>query len=52
MLVDLDWGSEVGGASYPTFDPSSELLEDRISDNLKIMNDDDVRVLTKTLRIL
>ena len=51
MLVDFDWGSEVhwrGILSYP----NSELLADRTSDNLKIMNDDDVLMLTKTLRKL
>ena len=52
MLIDFDWGGEVGEASYPPLDLSPELLEDRASDDLRITKDDDVRILGKTLNKL
>ena len=52
MLVDFDWGGEVGEASYPRLGLSPELLEDRASSDLRITKDDDVRVLGKTLNKL
>ena len=48
MLVDFDWGGQVGEAVYPTFNLNPELLWQRGSDSLKITKEDDKRVLRKT----
>jgi tRNA A-37 threonylcarbamoyl transferase component Bud32 len=49
MLIDFDWGGKEGEVSYPSFDLNTELLEDRMSDDLRITKEDDRRVLKNTL---
>jgi hypothetical protein len=49
MLLDFDWGGQDGQVFYPTPNLNSELLEGRSSDNLKIIKEDDTRILKKTL---
>jgi streptomycin 6-kinase len=49
MLIDFDWGGKEGEASYPTSDLNDELLQDRVSDDLRITKEDDRRVLENTL---
>ncbi|KAH8993241.1 hypothetical protein EDB86DRAFT_1366457 [Lactarius hatsudake] len=41
-LPDFDWGGQVGEATSPTLELNPELLEDRMSDDLIITEDDDV----------
>jgi RIO-like serine/threonine protein kinase len=49
MLIDFDWGGKEGEVSYPTSNLNAELLEDRVSDDLRITKEDDRRVLKNTL---
>jgi len=49
MLVDFDWSGKVGEASYPTLELNPELLEGRVSHDLRITKEDDRRVLRITL---
>ena len=48
-LVDFDWGGEVDQVSYPTPMLNRELLDGRVSEDLKITKADDLRVLQNTL---
>jgi len=52
MLLDFDWGGKEGEACYPTWRLNDELLAGRVSEDLKITKDDDLRVLTNTLNQL
>lgn len=52
MLLDFDWGGKEGEACYPTWRLNEELLAGRVSEDLKITKDDDLRVLTNTLNRL
>ncbi|KAI9569501.1 hypothetical protein HD554DRAFT_535796 [Boletus coccyginus] len=52
MVVDFDWGGKLGEASYPISQLNPDLTEGRDSADLKITNDDDMRVLNKTLKYL
>lgn len=47
MLVDFDWGGEVGMASYPTYRLNEELVIDRLGklSNLHITKSDDIRIM-------
>ena len=49
MLIDFDWGGKEGEVSYPMLNLNAELLEDRVSDDLRITKEDDRRVLKNTL---
>lgn len=49
MLIDFDWGGEVGQAAYPGANLNPELLEGRMSVDRRISKDDDVRLLSKSL---
>ena len=48
-LVDFDWGGEVDQVSYPTPTLNRELLDGRVSEDLKITKADDLRILQNTL---
>jgi hypothetical protein len=52
MLLDFDWGGKEGEACYPTWRLNDELLAGRVSEDLRITKDDDLRVLTNTLNQL
>jgi len=41
MLIDFDWGGKEGEVSYPMLNLNAELLEDRVSGDLKITKEDD-----------
>jgi len=41
MLIDFDWGGKEGEVSYHTLNLNAELLEDRVSDDLRITKEDD-----------
>jgi len=49
MLIDFDWGGKEGLVSYPTPNLNPELLQGRVSGDLRIMKEDDRRVLKNTL---
>ncbi|KIM81444.1 hypothetical protein PILCRDRAFT_787677 [Piloderma croceum F 1598] len=49
MLIDFDWGGKEGEVSYPTSNLNAELLQGRVSGDLRIMKEDDKRVLKNTL---
>jgi len=49
MLIDFDWGGKEGHVSYPTPNLNPELLQGRVSGDLRIMKEDDRRVLKNTL---
>ncbi|KAI5982877.1 hypothetical protein EDD15DRAFT_2377107 [Pisolithus albus] len=51
-LIDFDWGGTEGTVSYPTGNLNKELLEGRVSTDLKITKEDDRRVLKRTLENL
>ena len=48
-LVDFDWGGEQGKVSYPMPTLNDELLVGRVSEDLKITKEDDLRILGNTL---
>ncbi len=48
-LTDFDWGGKSGEVFYATANLNYELLEDRVSNDLRITQEDDRRVLGKTL---
>jgi len=48
-LIDFDWGGKDGEAFYPTAMLNPELLDGRMSNDLRITKEDDDRVLKKTL---
>ncbi|KAI9453354.1 hypothetical protein F5148DRAFT_985553, partial [Russula earlei] len=53
MLIDFDWGGNVGDAEYPSGRLSTELTFGRAEDaNSKITKEDDRRVLRNTLDML
>jgi hypothetical protein len=52
LLLDFDWGGRVGEARYPTWNLNDELLDGRVSQDLRITKEDDRRVLTNTLNQL
>lgn len=52
MLIDFDWGGADGEVSYPTGNLNEELLEGRVSNDLRITKEDDKRVLKRTLEKL
>jgi serine/threonine protein kinase len=49
MLIDFDWGGKEGEVSYPTLNLNGELLQGRVSGDLRITKEDDRRVLRNTL---
>jgi serine/threonine protein kinase len=49
MLIDFDWGGKEGEVFYPTSNLNDELLQGRVSGDLRITKEDDRRVLTNTL---
>ena len=49
MLIDFDWGGKEGDVSYPTLNLNAELLQGRVSGDLRITKEDDRRVLKNTL---
>ncbi|KAI5994697.1 hypothetical protein EDD15DRAFT_2165643 [Pisolithus albus] len=51
-LIDFDWGGTDGTVSYPTGNLNKELLEGRVSTDLRITKEDDRRVLKRTLEKL
>ncbi|KAI6026740.1 hypothetical protein BKA83DRAFT_4247357 [Pisolithus microcarpus] len=51
-LIDFDWGGTNGTVSYPTGNLSKELLEGRVSTDLTITEEDDRRILKRTLEKL
>ncbi|KAF8343363.1 hypothetical protein F5887DRAFT_1283597 [Amanita rubescens] len=48
-LIDFDWGGKDGELFYPTANLNPELLDGRVSNDLRITKEDDRRVLRKTL---
>ncbi|KAI6006859.1 hypothetical protein EDD15DRAFT_2514757 [Pisolithus albus] len=52
MLIDFDWGGIDGEVSYPTGNLNNELLEGRVSSDLRITKEDDKRILERTLEKL
>ena len=48
MLIDFDWGGEVGKVSFPTSLLNDELMDERMK-NFLITKDHDLRVLTTAL---
>lgn len=48
-LIDFDWGGKDGEVVYPTIYLNKELEEGRTSSDLRIRQEDDKRVLMKTL---
>jgi hypothetical protein len=48
-LIDLDWGGKEGEAKYPTRYLNQELTAGRVSHDLIIRKEDDMRVLCHTL---
>jgi len=49
MLIDFDWGGKEGEVSYPTSNLNAELLQGRVSGDLRVTKEDDRRVLKNTL---
>lgn len=50
-LIDFDWGGMDGEAAYPTPNLNLELLNGRrITYDLKIRQEDDIRILHNTLK--
>ncbi|KIM72228.1 hypothetical protein PILCRDRAFT_99398 [Piloderma croceum F 1598] len=45
MLIDFNWGGKEGEVSYPTSNLNAELLQGRVSGDLRIMKEDDRRVV-------
>jgi len=52
MLIDFDWAGREGNAEYPHLRLNSALLNGRVSKDLKITKEDDMRVLMNTLKEL
>ncbi|KAF8551667.1 hypothetical protein OG21DRAFT_1486834 [Imleria badia] len=52
MLLDFDWGGKAGDACYPHRRLNPQLTEGRDMSSLKITEDDDKRVLNKTLEYI
>jgi len=52
MLIDFDWAGREGRAAYPHLRLNSALLDGRVSKDLKITKEDDLRVLTNMLKKL
>ncbi|KAI6006868.1 hypothetical protein EDD15DRAFT_2394136 [Pisolithus albus] len=52
MLINFDWGGIDGEVSYATGNLNNELLEGRVSSDLKITQEDDKRILERTLEKL
>lgn len=48
-LIDFDWGGKEGEAKYPTRYLNEELTAGRVSNDLIIRKEDDMRVLCRTL---
>jgi tRNA A-37 threonylcarbamoyl transferase component Bud32 len=49
MLIDFDWGGKDGQVFYRTANLNQELRDGRASNDLRIIQEDDRRVLGKTL---
>jgi len=52
MLIDFDWAGREGDAAYPHLRLNPALLNGRVSKDLKIMKEDDMRVFMNTLKML
>jgi len=52
MLIDFDWAGREGKVTYPHLCLNRDLLDGRVSKDLTITKEDDIRVLTNSLEKL